>query len=56
LLSKLGPRVVVVDWPKPWLTAGKLVGRVGYMTEDVELWRDWGDRSEAEGLGECPEV
>jgi hypothetical protein len=30
----------VAEWPKPWLTAGRLVGRVGYMTEAVEPWRD----------------
>lgn len=50
--------MVVVDWPKPWLTAGKLVGRLGYMTEAevVELWRDWGDIPEDDGLGEWPEV
>lgn len=46
----------MVDWPKPWLTAGRLVGRVGYMTEAVELWRDWGDSPDDEGLGEWPEV
>lgn len=48
--------MVVVDWPNPWLTAGRLVGRLGYMTDDVvELWRDCGDMPDEEGLGECPE-
>ena len=48
---------MVVDCPKPWLTAGRVVGRVGYMTEAVvELCRDWGDMPEAEGLGEWPDV
>lgn len=58
LVSKLGPSVAVVE-PKPWLTAGRLVGRLGYMTDDVVvvLWRDWGESpEEAEGLGEWPEV
>lgn len=58
MLSKLGPRVAVVDCPKPCVTVGSVVGSVGYMTDEaVELWRDCGDRpDEADGLGECPEV
>jgi hypothetical protein len=53
LLSKLGPRAVVVDWPKTWLTAGRLVGKLGYMTEElVRLWRDCGDVPDEDGLGD----
>lgn len=56
--SKLGPSVAVVDCPNPWLTAGRLVGRLGYMMDEaVELWRDCGENpEEADGLGEWPEV
>jgi hypothetical protein len=31
---------------------GRLVGRVAYITEAVEPWRDWGDMAEDEGLRE----
>jgi hypothetical protein len=48
--------VVVAEWPKPWLTAGRLVGRVGYMTEAVEPCLESGDIAEDDGLGEWPEV
>ena len=52
LFSKLGPSVAVTVWPgNPELT----LGRLGYLTELMLEWRDWGDRLDDDGVGEWPD-